>query len=175
MEQYGKNTIVNMELRIIGRIRSPFSEPSGTPIQSVYGRDVEGRVIVESSLTAALDDIDGFDRLWLIYWIDRVAAFKMRVVPYRDNRERGLFATRAPSRPNPIGISVVRLLRREQCVLHISDLDILDDTPLLDIKPYVPEVDAHPASKAGWLDTCALDNKVADGRFHDELDPTRRR
>ena len=81
-------------------------------------------------------------------------------------QERGLFATRSPCRPNPIGMSVVRLLRREGNVLHVADLDILDETPLLDIKPCVPEFDSHPMSKAGWFDTCGVDRKVADGRFH---------
>jgi len=90
------------------------------------------------------------------------------VVPYRDTRERGLFATRAPSRPNPIGLSVVRLLGRDANVLRVADVDILDGTPLLDIKPYVPEFDAHPASRAGWLDERRADRKEADDRFHDE-------
>ena len=89
-----------------------------------------------------------------------------RVVPYRDTREHGLFATRSPCRPNPIGISVVRLLRREERVLHVVDVDILDKTPLLDIKPYVPEFDSHPMSRAGWFDHGRSNREVADNRFH---------
>ena len=88
------------------------------------------------------------------------------MIPYRDTVEHGLFATRAPVRPNPIGLSVVRLLRREGCVLHVADVDVLDRTPLLDIKPYVPAFDAHPASKAGWIETAREGLTVADGRFH---------
>jgi tRNA-Thr(GGU) m(6)t(6)A37 methyltransferase TsaA len=169
------NSHLGFPVTIIGRVRSQFGEATGTPIQSVYANDSKGRVIVDDAFADALDDIDGFERLWLIYWMDRMATSKLRVVPYRDNRERGLFATRSPCRPNPIGMSVVRLLRREANTLHVADLDILDDTPLLDIKPYVPEFDSHPSSKAGWFDACGVDRKVADWRFHEKLDPTRER
>jgi tRNA-Thr(GGU) m(6)t(6)A37 methyltransferase TsaA len=108
--------------------------------------------------------------VWLVYWFDRAGPYKPRVVPYRDTHERGLFATRSPCRPNPIGVSVVRLLGREGNVLRVGGIDILDRTPLLDIKPYVPEFDAHPASKAGWLDEQREDRREADGRFHEEPD-----
>jgi tRNA-Thr(GGU) m(6)t(6)A37 methyltransferase TsaA len=154
-------------LQPIGRIHTPFVEGAGTPIQPIYGQGVEGHVIVDEAFATALDDIEGFERIWLIYWMDRVAAYKPHVVPYRDTREHGLFATRSPCRPNPIGISAVRLLRREGRILHVADIDVLNDTPLLDIKPYVAEFDAHPASKSGWFDRCVVDRKVADGRFHE--------
>lgn len=159
-----------IEARVIGVIRTPFVEPAGTPIQPVYGQNVEGRVLVDEPYAPALDDIEGFERLWLIYWMDRVGKFKTKIVPYRDDREHGLFATRSPSRPNPIGISVVRLLRREGSVLHVLDIDILDGTRLLDIKPYVPIFDSHPDSRAGWVDERRVDRRVADPRFH-EPDP----
>ncbi|MFC1641249.1 tRNA (N6-threonylcarbamoyladenosine(37)-N6)-methyltransferase TrmO, partial [Myxococcota bacterium] len=158
---------VGIDLRVIGRVRTPFSEAPGTPIQSVFAAGAEGQVTVEAPFAAALDDIEGFERVWLLYWMDRVTSFRPRVVPYRDTRQRGLFATRSPCRPNPIGMSVVRLLQREENVLRVGDVDILDDTPLLDIKPYVPQFDAHPRSKAGWLENCAADREVADGRFHE--------
>ncbi|HTP25225.1 MAG TPA: tRNA (N6-threonylcarbamoyladenosine(37)-N6)-methyltransferase TrmO [Anaeromyxobacteraceae bacterium] len=164
MEQVESGCI---HLRVIGRIRSPFVEAAGTPIQPIYAQGAEGQVIVDGQLSDALADIEGFERLWLIYWMDRAAAFRSRVTPYRDTRVHGLFATRSPCRPNPIGLSVVRLVRREGSVLHVANLDVLDDTPLLDIKPYVPEFDAHPSSKAGWLETCAVDRRLADGRFHE--------
>jgi tRNA-Thr(GGU) m(6)t(6)A37 methyltransferase TsaA len=152
--------------RVIGRIRTPFVEAPGTPIQSAYAEGSEGSVIVDDAFADALDDIEGFERVWLVYWMDRVSSFKPHVVPYRDTRERGLFATRSPCRPNPIGMSVVRLLGREGGALRVADVDILDDTPLLDIKPYVPEFDAHPSAKAGWFEECGVDRRVADGRFH---------
>jgi tRNA-Thr(GGU) m(6)t(6)A37 methyltransferase TsaA len=153
--------------RVIGVIRTPFQEPAGTPIQSVYGRDVEGQVLLDEPYAAALDDIEGFERLWLIYWMDGVSEFKPRVLPYRDTQEHGLFATRSPSRPNPIGMSVVRLLRREGSTLHVVDIDMLDGTRLLDIKPYIPAFDSHPACRAGWFDTCKADRHRANGRFHE--------
>jgi tRNA-Thr(GGU) m(6)t(6)A37 methyltransferase TsaA len=152
-------------LRPIGVIRSPYRTQAGTPIQSVYGEQVEGDVMVDEPFEPALADIEGFERIWLIYWFDRAGAFKPRVVPYRDNCEHGLFATRSPCRPNPIGMSVVRLLGRERNVLRVRGLDILDGTPILDIKPYVPEFDAHRPSKAGWFDERRVDRRVADDRF----------
>lgn len=155
-------------IRVVGTIRTPFPHASGTPIQAVYGQGIEAQVVVDEEYACALDDIDGFERLWLIYWMDRVQIFRPKVVPYRDTRERGLFATRSPTRPNPIGMSVVRLLRREGNVLHVADIDTLDGTPLLDIKPYVPEFDAHPGSRAGWFDAPGMDRRHADDRFHPE-------
>lgn len=157
-------------LRVIGRIRTPFVGARGTPIQTAYARGVEGSVVLDEAVAGALDDLEGFERVWLLYWMDRAVAFRPRVVPYRDTRERGLFATRSPCRPNPIGLSVVRVVRRSGCVLHVADVDILDDTPLLDIKPYVPEFDAHPASRAGWFEACGADRRVADDRFHEPGD-----
>lgn len=160
-------------LRTIGRIRTPFVAAVGTPIQPAHAAAAEGRIIVEAAFAPALDDVEGFERLWVIYWMDRAAGFRPRVVPYRDTQERGLFATRSPCRPNPIGLSVVRLVRREENVLHVVDVDMLDDTPLLDLKPYVPEFDAHPSSKPGWLEHRGVDRKVADGRFHEPRGPGR--
>ena len=161
-----------IKIQTIGIIRTPFPEASGTPIQAAYGKDIEGQVVLHEAYAAALDDIEGFERLWLIYWMDRVGPFKPSVIPYRDIKEHGLFATRSPSRPNPIGMSVVRLLRREGSVLHIADIDILDGTQLLDIKPYIPEFDAHPISKAGWFDAPGVDRREADDRFHKDASGT---
>ena len=100
-----------LPIRPIGIIRSPYRTPAGTPIQPAYAEEVEGEVIVDADLEPALADIEGFDRIWLVYCFDRAGPFKPRVVPYRDTREHGLFATRSPCRPNPIGMSVVRLVR----------------------------------------------------------------
>ena len=154
-------------MRAIGVIRSPHRTASGTPIQPVYGEQVEGEVLIHEEFELALADIEGFERIWLIYFFDRAGDFKSRVIPYRDTREHGLFATRAPCRPNPVGMSVVRLVGRERNVLRVSGVDVLDGTPLLDIKPYVPEFDAHPESKAGWFDESREDRREADDRFHE--------
>jgi tRNA-Thr(GGU) m(6)t(6)A37 methyltransferase TsaA len=157
---------IRYEAQSIGLIRTPFREAAGTPIQPAYAEDAEGWLELDERFAQALDDLEGFERVWLIYWMDRAAAFQPRVVPYRDTVEHGLFATRSPCRPNPIGLSVVRLLGRNGSVLNVKGVDMLDGTPLLDIKPYVPEFDAHPGSRAGWFETCGADRRVADGRFH---------
>ncbi|MBN1946910.1 MAG: tRNA (N6-threonylcarbamoyladenosine(37)-N6)-methyltransferase TrmO [Bradymonadales bacterium] len=157
-------------VRAIGRIRTPFVDGMGTPIQPAFARGAEGQVIVDEPFVSALDDLEGFERIWLLFWMDRTGPTRLRVVPYRDTQERGLFATRAPCRPNPIGLSVVRLLRREGHILCVSDVDMLDNTPLIDIKPYLPEIDAYPGSKAGWFQASIVDRHLADRRFHSPAD-----
>jgi tRNA-Thr(GGU) m(6)t(6)A37 methyltransferase TsaA len=157
-----------MEFKPIGIIHTPFTEQSGTPIQPVYGQDAQGEVEIFEEYAEGLDDIDGFERIWLIFYLDRSRPAKLKQVPYRDTVERGVFSIRSPSRPNPIGISAVRLLGRNGNRLTISDIDILDGTPLLDIKPYIPRIDSWPDAKGGWFETVRgerKDVKSADGRF----------
>lgn len=160
---------VPLVLQPIGVIRTPFLQQEGTPIQPSMSRDTAGRVSVYAPYRAALADLEGFERIWLIFHLDRSGPWRPRVVPYRDVTERGMFATRAPSRPNPIGISVVRLLSVAEGELEVQGVDMLDGTPLLDIKPYVPEFDAHPSSRAGWLDEVGSGRRKADGRFGGSL------
>ena len=114
-----------------------------------------------------LKDLDGFSHVFLIYHFHLSEGYSLRARPFLDNVERGVFAIRAPRRPNGIGISVVRLLRMEGCVLHVAELDMVDGTPLLDIKPFVPEFDHRPGACAGWLEDKALDtdNHTSDDRF----------
>jgi len=159
---------VEEELRLkpIGVIHSPYREPGGTPIQAAFGGDVRGEVEVFSEYAEALDDLEGFERIYLIYWLHRSRSFRLKVVPYRDTVVRGLFATRAPNRPNPVGLSIVRLAGREGNRLQVEGVDILEGTPLLDIKPYIPLVDSHPDSRSGWFGAGRENRKVADGRFH---------
>ncbi len=154
-----------MKLKPIGVIRSPFTTPAGTPIQPTFAGGAEGTVEVFEKYAEGLKDLDGFDRIWLIYWFDRVSQVNLLVRPFMDTARRGLFATRAPCRPNPIGLSSVRLLRIEKNILHVADLDILDGTPLLDIKPYAARFDHLPAARSGWLDAVDPDNPTDDGRF----------
>ena len=150
----------------IGMIYSPHETPAGTPIQPSYAAEYQGQVVVKPEFEEALTDIEGFERLWLLYFFNRAAHFKPHVIPYRDTIKHGLFATRSPCRPNPIGLSVVRLCSRRGNILNVEGIDILDSTPLLDIKPYVPEFDVHLPSKAGWLDEKRTDRREADDRFH---------
>jgi tRNA-Thr(GGU) m(6)t(6)A37 methyltransferase TsaA len=154
--------------RSIGVIRSPHRSQEGAPVQPAYAAEVEGEVIVDPAYEPALADLEGFERIWLVYVFDRAGPFRARVVPYRDDREHGLFATRSPCRPNPVGISAVRLIGRQGAVLRVRGVDVLDGTPLLDIKPYIPDFDAHAASRAGWFDERREDRRVADGRFADQ-------
>jgi len=149
----------------IGVIRSPFVECAGTPIQSAMAKGVEGSVEVFAEFAPGLQDLDGFDRIWLVYEFDRAPPARLVVTPFRDTVPRGVFATRAPCRPNPIGVSAVRLVRLEENVLHVLDVDILDGTPLWDIKPYVPGFDRFEVERCGWLDRPGRDETVADRRF----------
>jgi tRNA-Thr(GGU) m(6)t(6)A37 methyltransferase TsaA len=147
-------------------IRSPFREAAGTPIQPQMAGDAEGTVELFQEFVAGLRDLKGFDRIWLLYWFDRAEwEGKLIVTPYLDTAPRGLFATRAPARPNRIGLSSVRLLSVEDNRLKILGVDILDGTPLLDIKPYVPRFDCFESARAGWLDLTTSDRTVADSRF----------
>jgi tRNA-Thr(GGU) m(6)t(6)A37 methyltransferase TsaA len=157
-----------LEVTPIGIIRSPFTEARGTPIQPALADGAEGTVEVFEQYADGIADLEGFDRIWLIYWFDRVRDVRLKVTPYLDDAERGLFATRAPCRPNPIGMSPVRLVRIEGRVLHVLDVDVLDGTPLLDIKPYSPRFDCFDVGRSGWLDAAADRRAVADGRFHKE-------
>jgi len=166
-----RNAVV---LRPIGFIRSPFSDPAGMPIQPLGARGVRGAVEVLPEFFNGLADLEGFSRVILIYHFDRSEGFALRVVPFLDNCERGVFATRAPRRPNPIGLSVVRLLGVDGCRLSIEDVDILDGTPVLDIKPYVPSFDAYPDERNGWFGSRSTDAGTAraDDRFSRATDRT---
>ncbi|MFA5257375.1 MAG: tRNA (N6-threonylcarbamoyladenosine(37)-N6)-methyltransferase TrmO [Opitutales bacterium] len=149
----------------IGVIHSNWKQATGTPIQPCRSVGSPGQAVIDPRWVEGLADLGGFDRVWLIFHCDRAAAPKMRVVPYRDTVTRSLFATRAPARPNPIGISNVRIERIEGNVIHLLDVDILDGTPLLDIKPYVPQYDNYPVTRCGWVDEVPDKVKVADARF----------
>jgi tRNA-Thr(GGU) m(6)t(6)A37 methyltransferase TsaA len=163
-----KSTVQEVRLKPIGIIRTPFQEPTGTPIQPSRSGGAKGTVEVFPEYADGLKDLDGFERIWLIYWFDRAPEARLLVIPFLDDREHGVFATRAPSRPNAIGMSVVRLLQVASNTLEVADVDILDGTPLVDIKPYAAEFDCHSVEKSGWLDQAPLRRSVADGRFDEK-------
>jgi tRNA-Thr(GGU) m(6)t(6)A37 methyltransferase TsaA len=152
-------------VRPIGVILTPFKQAKGTPIQTSVARGVEGTVELFPEFEPGLKDLEEFDRIWLIYQFDRASAPRLMVQPYLDSCEHGIFATRAPARPNKIGMSPVRLLRIEGRRLHIADVDMLDGTPLLDIKPYVPTFDEFPVTRVGWYKDRPAAGAVADNRF----------
>jgi tRNA-Thr(GGU) m(6)t(6)A37 methyltransferase TsaA len=152
----------------IGKITSPFPEPAGTPIQPSRAGNAEGTVEIFDEYVDGLKDLDGFERIWLIYWLDRAPAPRLLVTPFLDDSERGVFATRAPARPNAIGMSAVRLLRVRGNTLEVAEIDIVDGTPLLDIKPCVAEFDCHPVKRSGWFDQANRRRSVADDRFDEK-------
>jgi tRNA-Thr(GGU) m(6)t(6)A37 methyltransferase TsaA len=154
----------------IGIIRSPYQDPAGMPIQPAGAGGIPGRVEVFEEYRAGLADLDGFSRIILIYPFHRSAGYSLVVTPFLDSRPRGLFSTRAPRRPNAIGLSTVRLVGVKDRELSIEDVDILDGTPLFDIKPYVPAFDSYPDERSGWLSGCdeRLVSARSDGRFLDK-------
>ena len=156
-----------LTIKPIGIIHSSLKEAKGSPIQPVFAKASEGIVEVSEPYQEALKDLDGFERIWLIYWFNKAIKFRPIVTPYLDTVERGLFATRAPCRPNPIGMSPVKLLRIENGRLFIAEVDILDGTPLLDIKPYISKFDKFEVSRNGWQDNVSGKPPTADKRFHD--------
>ncbi len=151
----------------IGIIHSPFKETKGTPIQSSTAKGINGTVEVFPEYTEGLKDLEGFSHIILIYHFHLSKKPLLKVKPFMDNQTHGVFSTRAPSRPNPIGISIVRLLKIKGNILYVQDIDIVDGTPLLDIKPYVPEFNIRKVEKIGWLEKNIhkLSTSKDDGRF----------
>jgi len=157
----------NIKYRPIGIIHSVFKEPKGTPIQPAGAKGIKGTVEIFPKYAEGLEDIEGFSHIILIYHFHLSKGYALKVNPYMDSETHGVFAMRGPSRPNSIGISVVRLIGIERNILHIQDIDIVNGTPLLDIKPYVPEFDIRKAEKIGWLkrNIHKLPESRDDGRF----------
>lgn len=151
----------------IGMIHTPFQDPAGMPIQPAGGSGITGTVEIYPEFAEGLMDIEGFSRIMLIYHFHRSGPCLLQLVPFLDTRPHGVFSTRAPNRPNPIGISIVSLLGREDTCLQISGVDMLDCTPLLDIKPYLPECDAFCSERTGWFPTrgSCFSTTRSDDRF----------
>ncbi|MGC9197773.1 MAG: tRNA (N6-threonylcarbamoyladenosine(37)-N6)-methyltransferase TrmO [Acidobacteriaceae bacterium] len=155
-----------MQVKPIGVIHTPFHEVKGTPIQSRAGEGVEGWVEVFPEFVAGLKDLSGFERIWLVYRFDRTAAreINLHVTPCLDTKSHGVFASRAAARPNLIGMSAVCLLGVRRNRLKIRGIDILDGTPLLDIKPYIAQFDCFQVARNGWLGE-TNGAALADGRL----------
>ncbi len=159
----------------IGVIRTPLSSSNTAPVQGRLRSDLEGEIVVDSAYAKGLADIEGFSHLVILYLFHKAGPSKLQVTPYLDSTLRGLFATRAPSRPNPIGMTVVRLLGIEGSRLRVAGVDMLEGTPVLDIKPYVPAFDAVPDARCGWLEPRLQEiergerEPVADDRFGGKL------
>ena len=136
--------------RAIGYVKSPYTETKKIPKGLGAKHDAEGILEILPEFDAGLTDIEGFSHLFVIWVFDRSEGFDLIARPPVDNRLHGLFATRSPRRPNPIGLSVVELIRRDGPQLHVRGVDMLDGTPILDIKPYLSSVSADKLRR-GWL------------------------
>ena len=141
----------------IGTIYSPFKSKEGMPIQSNGAIGVKGKIELNLDLIEGLNDLSNFSHIILIYQFHKSNGFALMTKPFLDNKKRGVFATRAPKRPNAIGMSVVKLLEVKNNILLIENIDVLNETPLIDIKPYIPEFDIHQVEKVGWTK-----NKIAN-------------
>ncbi len=155
----------------IGIIKSPFKKLEGMPIQPIGACGVTGEILINKEYMDGLIDLDEFSHIILIYHLHLSNGYSLRVKPFLDDKMHGVFATRAPKRPNPIGLSVVRLIKVNGNILHISNVDIVDGTPLLDLKPYIPHFDKEESEELciGWFEDKYHEavNKKSDNRYSD--------
>ncbi|RAO99486.1 hypothetical protein PW5551_03070 [Petrotoga sp. 9PW.55.5.1] len=151
----------------IGIVHSPFKEPKGTPIQPTAALGIKATVEIYHEYEEGLQDLECFSHIIIIYHFHLSKHYNLKVKPYMDNNFHGVFATRSPSRPNPIGLSVVRLISIENNVLNVQNIEIIEGTPVLDIKPYIPEFTTNEKIKIGWLENNIhkLRQSKDDGRF----------
>lgn len=158
---------MKIEIEQIGTIFTSFKTREGMPIQPKGAKRIKGKIVINKKLSNGLNDLIGFSHIILIYYFHKSKGFELKIKPFLDTKKRGVFATRAPKRPNPIGISVVKLLDIKDNELFVENIDILNETPLLDIKPYIPEFDHHTVEKIGWIKnkTENLNAIKSDDRF----------
>ncbi|MBN2421743.1 tRNA (N6-threonylcarbamoyladenosine(37)-N6)-methyltransferase TrmO [Candidatus Woesearchaeota archaeon] len=153
-----------IKLKPIGIIHSEFKQKGNVPIQPSFSKSA-GKVEVFPEYESGLKDLDRFSHIYLIYYFHKSENYELLVRPYLDEIQRGLFSTRAPNRPNNIGISVVELEKIEKNILHIKGVDIVDKTPLLDIKPYIKKFDIKNNAKEGWINNKITKDHKSDDRF----------
>ncbi len=160
-------TMKNILFKPIGLIKTPFKTREGMPIQPTGAKGIKGEVEIYPEFADGLKDLDGFSHVILIYHFHLSDGFKLQVKPFMDDKIHGVFSTRAPKRPNSIGFSVVKLNKMADSILYIENIDVIDGTPLLDIKPFIPDVDSPCVEKLGWLEgkSGKMCNKQSDKRF----------
>lgn len=146
---------MKIEYQAIGIIHTPWSNREDMPIQPSGAESVSGTIEINEQYKKGLRDLDGFSHIILLYHLHLSKSFDLEVLPFLDTVSHGLFATRAPRRPNPIGLSIVELLQVEGNKLYIQGIDVVDGTPLLDVKPYVPHFDTPANVRSGWLEKTA--------------------
>ena len=143
---------MNINITPIGIIETPFDDLKGMPIQPSGADKIQGTIIIDKEYEEGLSDLEGFSHIILLYHFHKSKGYNLMVKPFMDDQQRGLFSTRAPRRPNPIGLSIVQLIKIENNKITVQGIDVLNGTPLIDIKPYVPGFDAKDVTKLGWLD-----------------------
>lgn len=150
----------------IGKAVTPYNEQKGMPIQSWIAETVGAYIEVFPEYREGLTDLERFDRIWVLSLLHKSSGFELRIVPYRDTVKRGLFATRSPRRPNPIGMSLLKVssIDIRNGIIKVEGIDLLNGTPILDIKPYVPEFESIPGSASGWFEN-GNNTRIADDRF----------
>ncbi len=154
-------------MKPIGLIRTPYKQLDGMPIQPGGAAGVEGELVIEPEYAEGLSDLDGFSHLYLLYLFHEARRTRLKVTPFMDETARGVFATRSPLRPNHIGLSIVELAAVEGCRVRVKNIDILDNTPLIDIKPYIAAFDFVEQARSGWMDKdrSEVQAKRSDDRF----------
>ena len=166
-----RHSIVSNDTAIVyqplGWLRTPFSDIAEMPIQPSGARGVRGTIRIQDEFVPGLRDLDGFSHAICLYHLHQCTGYALEVMPFLDQATHGIFATRSPKRPNPIGLSVVRIVAVDGPCVHLENVDMLDGTPVLNIKPYVPTFDAPAADCFGWLTETAARAAVtkSDGRF----------
>ncbi|MFC1885125.1 tRNA (N6-threonylcarbamoyladenosine(37)-N6)-methyltransferase TrmO [Thermodesulfobacteriota bacterium] len=158
----------SIEFVSIGIVRTPYKTKSGVPIQGVFGPDSEGEAEIFKEYEEGLKDIEGFSHIIIIYLFHLSQGYELVCRPYMEDKLHGVFSMRAPRRPNPIGFSVVKLRKRKGRTLYLSEVDMLDGTPILDIKPFVPKFDHREGTRVGWMKDSLRDKdhrKISDDRF----------
>lgn len=158
---------MEIKLNPVGYIYTPYDDVEDMPIQPAGATGVEGRIVVNPEYIEGLADIEDFSHIMLLYYFHRVKNPQLTVVPFLDNEPHGIFATRSPTRPNKIGISVVKLISVDRDTLYIENIDVLNGTPVLDIKPYFIDFDHHDAYRFGWYERAfgKVKNARSDDRF----------
>ena len=153
----------------VGIIHSPFIKLEEMPIQPSSESSAPGLVEVYSEFAPGLQDLEGFSHIYLLYHLHKTGEVKLKVTPFLDEQARGLFATRAPNRPNPIGLSLVKLVRIENNLLYVDRVDVLNGTPLIDLKPYIPAFEGPEDVRIGWLENARerIRSRNSDSRFKD--------
>ena len=160
---------IKIVLSSIGTIITPWEKPENMPIQPIGAKGVKGKVVILPEYKQGLKDIEGFSHIYLIYQLHLASEPALEVIPFMDTETKGIFATRSPKRPNKIGISVVEIEKVEENIIYILDVDMITNSPLIDIKPFFEDFDNRFNTKKGWLGTKKSINKYnfkSDKRFY---------